>query len=178
MEADSREQISRLKRLRPKHPRSLLVRYGRVVAVSITLALVAAALGTWATSGLSASEGAGNHSITEDPVSKLSVGDCVRDMSSELLEVVHCSKPHTDEVYGKFTLPVEDYPGEKRAEFLAWTGCDSLFEEYTGLTPGRYKFEEYINYPTAGTWGDDRSVVCTVAASRIPSTGSLRKYDG
>ncbi len=114
-------------------------------------------------------------------VDALVVGDCVRRMSDgsgaalDTVEVVPCSKRHAEEVDGKFSLRGVKYPGNRRVERLASRGCDKRFPGYVGLPVETSRVDEYITYPSSQNWTHgDRLVICTVAAKRVPSRGSLK----
>ena len=109
----------------------------------------------------------------------LRAGDCVRDMqSSEAdlgLDVVDCeSKPHTDEVFGTFTLPRQSWPGQKRVDRLGWRGCDARFERYVGGSPDYTDLDVYMTPPVKISWPEDRVVVCTVTEGPGSHLGSLK----
>ena len=108
----------------------------------------------------------------------LRVGDCVRDMDSEEnldLEVVSCETPHTDEVVGTFTLPRQQWPGQKRVDQLAERGCRPRFEKYVGVPVDDSSLEWLSDSPVKIGWPEDRSVVCTAAHGfGATSTGSVR----
>ena len=107
----------------------------------------------------------------------LRVGDCVRDMESEEnldLEVVSCETPHTDEVVGTFTLPRQQWPGQKRVDQLAERGCRPRFEKYVGVPVNDSSLEWFSDSPVKIGWPEDRSVVCTATNGFGTSTGSVR----
>ncbi|MET0839534.1 MAG: septum formation family protein [Marmoricola sp.] len=121
-----------------------------------------------------AAAGEGTGRLVDYP--DLRAGDCVRDMDTEDLyfEVVSCEQPHTDEVVGAFTIPRQDWPGQKRVDQLADRGCAPRFEKYVGVPVGESSLDLYSDAPVDIGWPEDRSVVCTVTDGFGATTGSLR----
>ena len=115
-------------------------------------------------------------------ITTLAVGDCVRDMASsgefarEVVDVVDCARPHTDEVYATFPLRDGSYPGDHQVETLAGHGCDKRFAAYVGTSPARTTLEMYLITPTQEAWSldHDQVVLCTVSSPGHPTKGSVR----
>jgi hypothetical protein len=66
-------------------------------------------------------------------VNELSVGDCLPrgypQGQPESVRVAPCSQPHLEEVYAKFNLPKGRYPGDKKVQQRADSGCLQRFEQ-------------------------------------------------
>lgn len=171
---------------------------GWVVGATATLALVVALAGSYAWFALAPEEEVAAGETTRqaadvdvdadvevtngvDPT-KVKVGQCIEDTSSateewapELVEVVDCSQPHAEEVYGRFKLQGRVFLGDEITEELAWVECDKLFEKYVGIPPDDSPLESYVTYPTKESWADSRVVVCTAAGTGDTITkGSVR----
>jgi hypothetical protein len=66
-------------------------------------------------------------------VNEPSVGDCLPrgypQGQPESVRVAPCSQPHLEEVYAKFNLPKGRYPGDKKVQQRADSGCLQRFEQ-------------------------------------------------
>ena len=155
---------------------------GWVISGAVTLAvLVAAAAGTvWMLvhDDTSGQQQAGVEAFYAD----LKAGDCVRgekdtrpkDLLLGQADVVACAKPHSAEVFARFSVPGKDYPGEEQVSAAAEDGCLQRFGEYVGQRVESSSLDVYWNYPTDDTWGQEHDVVCTVPTIAATQTGTVR----
>ncbi len=115
-------------------------------------------------------------------ITSLAVGDCVRDMAfsdgfaPDFVDVVDCTRLHTDEVYATFTLRDGTYPGDQRVEALADRGCVKRFAAYVGSSTARTTLDIYFVTPSKESWSldHDQGVLCTVGSPGHPTKGSVR----
>ena len=148
----------------------------RMIAAVVTVAIGVAAVATL------------GHHLAKEPtpsgvdITFLAVGDCVRDMAlsdglvAEVVDVVDCAQPHTDEVYATFKLRDGRYPGDHQVETLAGSGCDKRFAGYVGNSAARTALDIYPIIPTKEAWSldHDQGVLCTVSLPGHPTKGSVR----
>lgn len=143
--------------------------------------VVAVAIGVAAVVTL-APQRTGAPATTGVDITSLAVGDCVRDMAGsgdfapDVVDVVDCRQPHTDEVFATFQLRDGSYPGDRQVELLAGRGCDKRFAAYVGISVNRTTLDEFTVTPTKETWSfdHDRGVLCTVGSPGHPTRGSVR----
>ena len=156
--------------------RGRFVPFRRMIAAVVTVAIGVAAVATL------------GHHLAKEPtpsgvdITFLAVGDCVRDMAlsdglvAEVVDVVDCAQPHTDEVYATFKLRDGRYPGDHQVETLAGSGCDKRFAGYVGNSAARTALDIYPIIPTKEAWSldHDQGVLCTVSSPGHPTKGSVR----
>jgi hypothetical protein len=80
------------------------------------------------------------------------------------VDVVSCSKLHTDEVFRSFELGTSSFPGTAKATSIASQGCATAFVSFAGIPYAKSKLLHYSWYlPTAQTWlAGNHSVVCLI----------------
>jgi Septum formation len=104
-------------------------------------------------------------------------GDCLgEELTQETTEVlvVPCSEEHLYEVYGEFSLPDGDYPGEDAITEDADAGCLDLFPDFVGLPYDESVLVMGNLYPEDDLWAVGHRVVqCLVFDPAGPVTGSL-----
>lgn len=117
----------------------------------------------------------GSHSVSAFDIKP---GDCLlplKDVHQEIsnLQVVACSKPHTQEAYAvvKYDQPGSDngatYPGEATLGKYAEGACGQRYESYVGVAyQDSSLFFTYL-LPSARSWqeGDDRNILCFVTTT-------------
>ena len=170
----------------PHHPEPRISRKSVVAALAVAaFVLGSAGALAWAV----------HHDLSRAPVSssvlrsvdvnELRVGECVRDMKADsegfvpdVVEVVACTDPHTDEVFATFSLPRTAYPGAKRVTAMSDAGCDRRFEKYVGKSVSLTDLDVWITEPPDGRWPEDRVVVCTAAAPENKANPSSVRNSG
>lgn len=100
----------------------------------------------------------------------LEVGDCLRTRLGPGPppdgEVVGCGLAHFGEVFARFDLPSDEYPGAKETERLASTGCASR-------VPSRYTRDQrrqltlFYSAPAEATFAIDPGVTCIAESKRV-----------
>jgi hypothetical protein len=101
-------------------------------------------------------------------------GDCLNgaDEDDLLFKAVPCDEPHEDEVYGRFTLSGDGYPGGESIRRRATAGCRHRLEEALS-NDGTAGFETTYFSPDRVDWAvDDHDVTC-LAHYPQKRTGSL-----
>jgi len=88
---------------------------------------------------------------------------------------VSCDEPHSHEVYGRFDLAGDSYPGEDAIIDQARDGCLERFEAYVGEVYDTSEWNSGAVYPTEFGWEVDRSVICHIyRTDNAPSTGTAQ----
>ncbi|MBC7441291.1 MAG: septum formation family protein [Ramlibacter sp.] len=118
------------------------------------------------------------------PVTGLLAGDCLTDAADRDLvddagaaaaSVVPCAETHDFEVFDRFPIPVDAFPGDVEATAAAESGCASRFEGFagTGYQDSALDFAYYT--PTEQSWAEPggRNVTCLIYDPAGPGTGSL-----
>ncbi len=108
----------------------------------------------------------------------LQVGDCLGAIETgEVNDVptVPCSEPHQLEVFGEYSFPDGDYPGDDTISTTADEECIALFDAFVGLAYEESALGVTYYTPTQESWesGDDRLVSCLVGDPAQDVTGSL-----
>jgi len=111
----------------------------------------------------------------------LEIGDCVvQDLggSAASVETIPCTTSHRYEVYARFDLEGEGFPGDDEVTRQANEACaGDLFEEYVGLPYAESEIFSTTLVPSEESWGqaDDRTVIClAVTEDGSPTVGSVR----
>ena len=117
----------------------------------------------------------------------LKAGACVMPpkevtVSIDEVDVVGCTKPHTQEVYAVVKYAASgsatgtDFPGGTALKKFADGKCAERYEDYVGIPyPDSSLFFTYL-LPSARSWdqGGDRDVVCLVTTTGARLTESVR----
>lgn len=96
----------------------------------------------------------------------LAVGECIAneiDGPVGAVDTVDCDEPHRYEVYAKFDLEGDEYPGAGEAEAAALVGCSGeRFEAYVGVPYDDSDLHARHLVPTEDSWdgADDRTIIC------------------
>ncbi|WP_182377261.1 DUF4190 domain-containing protein [Nocardioides sp. WS12] len=79
------------------------------------------------------------------------------------LHRVPCNGPHQFEVYGKFVITGDKFPGD--AAIIKETDrCLPLFKDYVGRSFSRSTYESYSYHPSEDSWSmGDRTVTCVLS---------------
>jgi hypothetical protein len=109
------------------------------------------------------------------------VGECFEEPENigaiDEFETVDCDEPHFGEVYDKFDIEGDDYPGDEAVEQQAQDGCLASFEEYVGIPYAESIYGYFPIRPNEETWNDadDREVICVLTSlDQSELTGSKR----
>lgn len=103
-------------------------------------------------------------------VATADVGACFEEPedTSEIgeFDTVECEEPHFGEVYYKFDIAGDEYPGEEGVSQEVQDGCLPAFEDYVGIPYEESVYEIFPITPTEETWNDadDREVICVLTA--------------
>ena len=95
-------------------------------------------------------------------VLRLQPGDCFLAGADQIetVNAVPCTSDHDSEVVAVFDLEDTAFPGATAVQEMARQGCLERFTSATGF-PYDAEIAELTAYaPTAGSWADDRSVIC------------------
>ncbi|TFC83528.1 hypothetical protein E3T28_14685 [Cryobacterium sinapicolor] len=129
--------------------------------------------------------------VTE--VTDLRVGDCLRevveglDVNASALPLVPCSERHEFEVYARFPVAGETFPGDNAVTAAAESGCGSRFAEFVLLEYRVSSLDFAYLTPTEQSWAgvddlndlDDRTapggreVSCLITDPAGALTGTL-----
>ena len=155
---------------------------------------VGAALGLVVLAGCTGKSSSANGPGKSTSVFKLKPGDCVvppTDIKAEItaVNVVHCSTPHTQEVFANVTYvpsvppgavtsvttKTDSYPGDTALRTAANGLCLQQYAAYVGVD---YRdstlFYTYL-MPSARSWGNkDRSIVCILTTTGQTLTVSMK----
>ena len=109
------------------------------------------------------------------------VGDCYEDPDGSggngTLAAVPCTAPHDREVFHRFELVGDDYPGEAAVTEDAARVCLDAFAGYVGVPYlDQATLAAYPVVPSRQTWEDhdDRTVLCVLGREGSRLVGSQR----
>ena len=146
--------------------------FATLVGAATLLARNEASTGTTRGTPSAAGNPVGEFMLLED----LEPGDCVYDMRGATADVatrVPCTTRHTDEVFARFELPQERWPGDNNVGALSDLGCEARFERYVGSSLLATNLDMVDYPPTKESWNTDRTVICVLETGSY-TTGSLR----
>jgi len=110
-------------------------------------------------------------------VFRLSVGECV-DASRGAISsptVVPCRRPHDAEVYARFGLAGQHWPGTGAVETLARRGCAARLSGYLNPQLATTVLAQSYVFPNRTAWNAGvRTVVCEIRGTNGRLTGSVR----
>lgn len=123
-------------------------------------------------------------------VADLLVGDCLRevseglDVNASIVPRVSCDESHEFEVFARFPVPGDAFPGDNAVTAVAETGCGSLFEDFVLLEYRASSLDFAYLTPTAQSWADadvlaspngpgSRDVSCLITDPAGAVTGTL-----
>lgn len=112
-------------------------------------------------------------------VFSLQVGDCFFEPSGvEIFDVTKtdCSEPHDSEMYARFDLEGDGYPGRSTVEAAAIDRCPELFGPYVGRDYATSRLSVWWLGPTSESWSDgDREIACILSEfDGSDFTGSMK----
>lgn len=100
-------------------------------------------------------------------VFEIRVGDCFDDgafTGDEVLDIptVPCTKPHDNEVYAKFAMPGDEWPGDDTVDQVAMAMCYDRFRAAIGKSYEDSAIDFTTMYPSERSWnqGGDREIIC------------------
>ncbi|TFC44857.1 septum formation family protein [Cryobacterium shii] len=133
---------------------------------------------------------------TVSPVTALLAGDCLTDSADEAthddteatkedagvdadvrtIPVLPCSETHDFEVFDRFPVAGEAFPGDMAVTAAAESGCASGFEGFTGMPYQDSSLDLDYFTPTERSWAEPggRNVVCLIFDPSGAGTGSLK----
>jgi hypothetical protein len=96
----------------------------------------------------------------------LEVGDCISAFDAgevASVSVIPCTDSHEMEIFARFQIDEDEFPGDEETGTIANDGCVEEFEAFIGVPYNQSElFVSYL-YPNEDTWGNgDREVLCTV----------------
>ncbi|WP_166785652.1 MULTISPECIES: septum formation family protein [Cryobacterium] len=116
--------------------------------------------------------------VTE--VTSLRVGDCLReaweglDVTASSVPVVACADSHDFEVFGRFSVPGDAFPGDDAVTAAAESGCESRFAEFVLVDYRLSSLDFAYLTPTEQSWGGaGPDVSCLITDPAGPLTGTL-----
>ncbi len=97
------------------------------------------------------------------------VGDCFeqpRSPDDAGVTVVECNAPHDFEVFARFTVEGQDFPGRGGVREMARAGCEERFEAYVGSAPEDSGLVIVSVAPTGGQWRNgERDAICSASVA-------------
>jgi hypothetical protein len=107
----------------------------------------------------------------------LNAGECV-DASRGAISsptVVPCRRPHDAEVYARFGLAGEHWPGTAAVEARARQGCTARLSGYLNPQLATTILAQSYVFPNQSAWNAGvRTVVCEIRGTNGRLTGSVR----
>jgi hypothetical protein len=117
----------------------------------------------------------------ETDVFSVKVGDCLNvttdadEVSS--IPIVDCAEPHDQEVFDRFEVDGDSYPGDAAIEDQRVAYCEGdAFTAFVGVSYDESIYATSGLTPTQSSWDDqgDREVLCTIGDPNGQTTGSLK----
>ena len=123
--------------------------------------------------------------VTE--VTDLRVGDCLRevseglDVNAQAVPLVPCGDRHEFEVFARFPLTGDAFPGDNAVTAAAESGCGSLFEDFALVEYRLSSLDFAYLTPSEQSWADvddlgspiGRDVSCLITDPAGAVTGTL-----
>jgi hypothetical protein len=115
----------------------------------------------------------------EQDVFSLKVGDCINTTGTgdeiSSIPVVPCDEPHDQEIFDRFDISGDTFPGDTAVEEERVAYCNGdAFETFVGLAYDDSKYATSGLTPTQSSWDNgDREVLCTIDDPAGQTTGSL-----
>lgn len=115
----------------------------------------------------------------EQDVFSVEIGDCINlsatgdEISS--IPVVPCDEPHDQEIFDRFELVGDSYPGDSAIEDERIAYCEGdAFTSFVGIPWADSMYATSGLTPTPSSWDSgDREVLCTIGDPAGQVTGSL-----
>jgi hypothetical protein len=117
----------------------------------------------------------------ETDVFSVKVGDCINLSSStedeiSSIPVVPCDEPHDQEVFDRFEIEGDTFPGDSSIEEQRIAYCEGdAFTSFVGIPWADSMYATSGLTPTSSSWDQgDREVLCTIGDPNGQTTGSLK----
>ncbi|HEY7362277.1 MAG TPA: septum formation family protein [Streptosporangiaceae bacterium] len=110
-------------------------------------------------------------------VFRLRAGDCVNSGPDGISSptVVPCGRPHDAEVYARFALAGQRWPGDAAMGTLARQGCMARVGGYLNPQLATTVLAESYVFPDQGAWNaGERTIICEIRSTAGKLTGSVR----
>src|SRR6266487_4287636 len=110
-------------------------------------------------------------------VFRLRVGECVNSGPDGISSptVVPCGQPHDAEVYARFALAGQRWPGSAAIGAQARQGCTARLGSYLNPQLATTVLAESYVFPDQGAWNaGERAVICEIRSTTGKLTGSVR----
>jgi hypothetical protein len=110
-------------------------------------------------------------------VFRLRAGDCVNSGPGGISSptVVPCGQPHDAEVYARFALAGQRWPGDAAIGPQARQGCMARLGGYLNPQLATTVLAESYVFPDQGAWNaGERTIICEIRSTAGKLTGSVR----
>jgi Septum formation len=110
-------------------------------------------------------------------VFRLRAGDCVNSGTGGISSptVVPCGQPHDAEVYARFALAGQRWPGDAAIGIRARQGCMARLGGYLNPQLATTVLAESYVFPDQGAWNAGvRTIICEIRSTAGKLTGSVR----
>jgi hypothetical protein len=110
-------------------------------------------------------------------VFRLRVGECVNYRADGISSptVVPCAQPHDAEVYARFALAGQSWPGSAAIGAQARQGCTARLGGYLNPQLATTVLAESYVFPDQGAWNaGERAIICEIRSTAGKLTGSVR----
>lgn len=115
----------------------------------------------------------------ETDVFSVKVGDCINATGGDEISsipVVPCDEPHDQEVFDRFDIDGDTFPGDQAIEDERVAYCEGdAFTSFVGVSYEESMYATSGLTPTQSSWDQgDREVLCTIGDPAGQTTGSLK----
>ena len=110
-------------------------------------------------------------------VFRLRAGDCINSGPNGISSptVVPCGQPHDAEVYARFALTGQGWPGDAAIGTQARQGCTARLGGYLNPQLATTVLAESYVFPDQGAWNAGvRTIICEIRSTAGKLTGSVR----
>jgi len=110
-------------------------------------------------------------------VFRLRAGDCLNSGPGGISSptVVPCGQPHDAEVYARFALAGQRWPGDAAIGTRARQGCTARLGGYLNPQLATTVLSESYVFPDQGAWNaGERTIICEIRSTAGKLTGSVR----
>jgi hypothetical protein len=110
-------------------------------------------------------------------VFRLRAGDCVNSGPDGISSptVVPCGQPHDAEIYARFALAGQRWPGNAAIGTQARQGCTARLGGYLNPQLATTVLAESYVFPDQGAWNAGvRTIICEIRSTTGKLTGSVR----
>jgi hypothetical protein len=111
------------------------------------------------------------------PVFRLGVGECINSGQGTISSpiVVPCRQPHDAEIYARFRLAGQQWPGTAAVGAQARQGCAARLSDYLNPQLATSVLAESYVFPNQSAWDAGvRTVICEIRGTAGKLTGSVR----